>query len=139
MFYSLKMRVIEKYTHDIPSKSKRKDYNVITDGENLFDQPVKSDMRTYDNIQKIGTGQRDDYATGCLLDYPYFREHYQLIAKDLSKQQKLDPDLKAIQQINFTGNLDQAEGATMFFIIEEAQKIILDFSRGTVRLVWMWF
>ena len=129
------MRVIEKYTHDIPSKSKRKDYNVITDGENLFDQPVKSDMRTYDNIQKIGTGQRDDYATGCLLDYPYFREHYQLIAKDLSKQQKLDPDLKAIQQINFTGNLDQAEGATMFFIIEEAQKIILDFSRGTVRLV----
>ena len=133
------MRVIEKYTHDIPSKSKRKDYNVITDGENLFDQPVKSDMRTYDNIQKIGTGQRDDYATGCLLDYPYFREHYQLIAKDLSKQQKLDPDLKAIQQINFTGNLDQAEGATMFFIIEEAQKIILDFSRGTVRLVWMWF
>ena len=129
------MRVIEKYTHDIPSKSKRKDYNVITDGENLFDQPVKSDMRTYDNIQKIGTGQRDDYATGCLLDYPYFREHYQLIAKDLSKQQKLDPDLKATQQINFTGNLDQAEGATMFFIIEEAQKIILDFSRGTVRLV----
>ena len=129
------MRVIEKYAHDIPSKSKRKDYNVITDGENLFDQPVKSDMRTYDNIQKIGTGQGDDYATGCLLDYPYFKEHYQLIAKDLSKQQKLDPDLKAIQQINFTGNLDQAEGTTMFFIIEEAQKIILDFSRGTVRLV----
>ena len=51
---------------------------------------------------------------------------------DLSKQQALDADPKAIQQINFTGNLDQDECATMFFIIEEAKETILDFSQGTV-------
>ena len=52
----------------------------------FFDQPVKSDMRTYDNIRKIATGQGDDYTTGCLLNYPYFKDHYNMIAIDLSKQ-----------------------------------------------------
>ena len=55
-------------------------------------------MRTYDNIRKIAADQRDDYATGCLLDYPYFKENYKLIAIDLSKQQALDADPKEIQQ-----------------------------------------
>ena len=50
-------------------KVKIKNYNVMIDGKNVFDQPVKSDMRTYDNIRKIATGQVDDYTTGCLLDY----------------------------------------------------------------------
>ena len=54
---------------------------------------------------------------------------------DLSKQQKLDADPKAIQQINFTGNLDRAEGSTMFFIIEEAKETVLDFSKGTVKVL----
>ena len=49
-----------------------KNYNVMTDGQNFFDQPVKSNLRAYDNIRKIVTGQGDDYTTGCLLDYPYF-------------------------------------------------------------------
>ena len=57
-------------------------------------------------FQKIATGQRDDYKTGCLLDYNYFKNHYKMTAIDLSKQQALDADPKAIQQINFTGNLD---------------------------------
>ena len=51
-------------------------YNVMIDGENFFDQPVKSNMRTYDNIGKISKGQKYDYTTGCLLDYPYFKENY---------------------------------------------------------------
>ena len=51
-----------------------KDCNVMIDGKNFFDQPIKSDMRTYDNIWKIATGQGDDYATGCLLDYNYFKD-----------------------------------------------------------------
>ena len=58
----------------------------MIDEQNVFDQPVKNDIRTYHNIQKIATGQGDDYTTGCLLDYPYFKEYYKLIAKDLSKQ-----------------------------------------------------
>ena len=75
-------------------------------------------MRTYDNIQKIATDQGDEYTTGCLLDYSYFKKHYKMIAIDLSKQQALDADPKAIQQINFTTNIDRAEGTTIFFIIK---------------------
>ena len=100
-----------------------KDYNVIIDGRNFFDQPIKNDLKTYDNIKKIVTGQGDDYTTGWLLDYSYFKKYYKLIAIDLSKQQ--DADLKAIQQIIFTENLDRKEGLTMFFIIEETKERFL--------------
>ena len=100
-----------------------KDYNVIIDGRNFFDQPIKNDLKTYDNIKKIVTGQGDDYTTGWLLDYSYFKKYYKLIAIDLSKQQ--DADLKAIQQIIFTENLDREEGLTMFFIIEETKERFL--------------
>ena len=62
-----------------------KDYNVVIDGRNLFDQPIKNDLKTYDNIRKIATDQGDDYTTGCLLDYPYFKKYYRLIIIDLSK------------------------------------------------------
>ena len=60
-----------------------------------------------------------------------------IIATDLSKQQALNADPKAIQQINFTGNLDRE--ATMFFITEEAKKTILNFSKGTVRIFQIYF
>ena len=62
-----------------------KDYNVMIDGQNLFDQSAKDNMRTYENIQKTATGQEDDYTIGYLLDYPYLEEHYKMIAIDLSK------------------------------------------------------
>ena len=62
-----------------------KDCNVITDGQNFIDQPAKNDTRTYDNIQKIATDE-GYYTTGCLLDYPFFKEHYKLIAIDLSNK-----------------------------------------------------
>ena len=74
-----------------------KDYNVLIDGKNFFDQPIKNNKVTYENIRKIATGQGDDYTTGCLLDYIYFKNYYKMIAVDLSKQQALDADLKAIQ------------------------------------------
>ena len=86
-----------------------KDYNVMIDGKNFFHQPVKNNKITYGNVRKIATGQGDDYITSCLLDYPYFKENYQIIVIDLSKQQALDADPKAIQQIKFTANLDRAE------------------------------
>ena len=70
-----------------------------------------------------------------LVDYPHFKEYYKVIAIDLSKQQKLDADPKAIQQINFTGNLNRAKAATIFFIIEEAKETVLDFSKGTVKVL----
>ena len=69
-----------------------KDYNIMINGENFFDQPIKNNKVTYENIRKIATGQGDDYTTGCLLDYPYFADTYKMIAVDLSKQQALGAD-----------------------------------------------
>ena len=95
-----------------------KDYNIMINGENLFDQPIKNNEVTYENIRKIATGQGDDYTTGCLLDYSYFADTY-----------------KMIQQINFTANLDRAGNTRVYFILEEAKKTILDFSQGTVKVL----
>ena len=99
----------------------------------FFHQPVKNDLTTHDNIRKITAGQRDDYTTGCLLDYPYLKANYQLTAIDLYKQQAFDVNPEAIQQINFAGDLDR-QGNTTFFILEEEKETILDFSQGTVRI-----
>ena len=68
-----------------------------------------------------------------MLDYLYFKENYKMIAIDLSKQHVLDADPRAVQQINFTANLDRAGNTTMFFIIEEAKETVLDFSQETVK------
>ena len=106
-------------------------------GRGFFDQPLKNNLITYDNIRKIVTGQGGDYTTGCLLDNNYFNNYYKMIAIDLSKQQALDADSKAIQQINFTATLDWDGDTTMFLIIEEAKKSILDFSQGTLKVLWM--
>ena len=67
------------------------------DGKIFFDQPVNSDLKTYENIRKVATGKGDDYTTGCLLDYSYFKENYKMIAIDLTKEQVLDGDPRAIQ------------------------------------------
>ena len=91
--------------------------------------------KTYENIRKIATGKGDDYTTGCLLDYPYLKENHRLIAIDLSRQKKLDADPRAIQQINFTANLDRAGNTTIFFIIEEAKKTVFEFSQSTVKVL----
>ena len=112
-----------------------KDYNIMINGENFFDQPIKNNKVTYENIRKIATGQGDDYTTGCFLDYSYFRDTYKMIAVDLSKQKALDADPKAIQQINFTANLDRAGSTRFYFFLEEAKETILDFSQGTVKVL----
>ena len=74
-----------------------KDYNAMVDRKNLFDQPVKTNKVTYENIRKIATGQGDDYTAGCLLDYTYFKNYYKKIVVDLSNQQVLHADPKEIQ------------------------------------------
>ena len=95
--------------------------------KNLFDQPTKNDSKTYDIIRKIATTQSDDYTTGSLIDYLCLKTCYKLTAIDLSKQQKLDVDSKARQQVNFTENIDRGEGAPMFFIIEEVKETVFEF------------
>ena len=112
---------------------KIKHYNIMIDGKNFFDQPIKNDKTTYENIRKIATGHWDDYTTGCLLDYIYVKNYYKMIAVDLSKQQALDADPKAIQQISFTANLGRAGNTRIYFILEEAKETVLYFSQGTVK------
>ena len=99
--------MIEKYKQYYLSKLDIKTYNVVIDGKGFFDQPVKSDIRKCDKIRKIATGERDDYTTDCLLYYIFLKNYCKMIAIDLSKQQALDADSKATQQIHFTRNLER--------------------------------
>ena len=107
----------------------------MIDGKNFFDQPVKNNEVTYENIRKIAAGQGDDYTSGCLLDYIYFKNYYKMIAIDLNKQRAFDADPRAIQQVNFTANLDSAGNTRFYFILEEAKETIFEFLQGTVKVL----
>ena len=106
-------------------------YNVKIDRQIFFDQPVRNNLIASDNIRKIAATLGDDYRTGCFVDYNYFKSYYNMIGKDLIKQQVLDADPKAIW-INFTGNLKRQ--ARIFFIIKGAKETVLDLSQGTVKV-----
>ena len=99
-----------------------KDYHVVINGRNFFDQPIKSYLKLQHNIRKIALGQGDDYASFYLLDHLYIKEHYKLIAIDLSKQQKIDTDSKANQQINFTGKQEKMQ--QYFSLLKKRKKQI---------------
>ena len=103
----------------------------MIDGKNVFDQPINSKLKTYGNIRKIASGKRDDFTAVYLLDYSYFKENYKMSAIDLSKQQVIDADTRTNGQINVT------ENTTMIFIIKEAKEVVLAFSQGTVKFLWM--
>ena len=101
-------------------------YNVLIDGRNFYDQPINDSIRKYDE-------KGDNYATGCLLDYDYFKKNYQLIAVDLSKQRELDADPRAIQQIEFIGMLKTR--SNVFTILEKSKETILEFYKGTAKVL----
>ena len=112
-----------------------KDYNVMINWENFFDEPIKNNKVTYETIRKICTGFSDDYTCGSLLDCPYVKDIFKMIEVDLSKQQALDTDPKAIQQINVTANLDRVGNTRIYFILEKAKETILNFAQGTVKVL----
>ena len=110
-------------------KVKINDFNVLIDGKSFFDLPVKNEEEAYEKI--IDMSNNNDYTTGNLLDFAYFKENYKLIAIDLSKQTKLkDP-----QQISFIGKLLNTRGATMFFIIEKSEETTFNFSQNSVTII----
>ena len=111
------------------------DYNIMINGENLFDLSVKNNKVTYENIRKIATGQGDDCTTGCLLDYSYFKDSYKMIAVDLTKQQALNDATRTNQQINFTANLDRAGNTRIYFTQEETNKTELDLSQRNCKSI----
>ena len=117
-------------------------YNVIISGRNFCDQPVDSDIKRYEEIRKLTTGQGEDYTTGCLLDYEYIKNHYRLIAIGLSRQKELDADPRAIQQIEFAGQLKNPNNAivaneSMFFltILENIKEMKSKSSQGSVAVL----
>ena len=107
----------------------------MIDGKKFLDQPIKNNKVTYENIWKITIGHGDDYTTRCLLDYTYFKKYYKMIVIDLSKQQGLDADPRAIQQIDFTANLDRDGNTRFYFILEEVKETIFEFSQGSVKVL----
>ena len=108
-----------------------KEFNVLTDGKQFFETPVKNREQAYEAI--IEMTKNSDYTTGNLLGYEYFSKHYRLIPTDLRRQIELENlDLK--QQINFIGRLEQ-NNATMFFIIEKKEETTFDFSQNSVTVV----
>ena len=75
-------------------------------------------------------GKGEDYTTGSLLDYNYFKKHYKSVAVDLSKQEELDADPRAIQQTEFKYML--GTDSTIYWVLEKSKETILEFYKGTV-------
>ena len=95
-----------------------KDYNVNIDKLAFFDLPIKTEEEAYEKI--IDISRNNEYTTGNLLDYDYFKKYYKSSAIDLSKQQVLQENKDLIQQINFIGRL--TEEANVYIIIEKKRK-----------------
>ena len=107
-------------------------YNVIIDGRNFYDNPIESDIEKYRELKKVMIGKGEDYTTGSLLDYDYFNKHYKLVAVDLPKQKELDPDPRAIQQIEFKYMLET--NSTIYWVLEKSKETILEFYKGTAKV-----
>ena len=109
-----------------------KDYNVIIDKLVFFDLPIKTEEEAYEKIIEIN--RNNEYTTGNLLDYDYFKKYYKLIAIDVSKQQVLQVNEDLIQQINFIGSLEEA--ANVFINIEKKENTILEFSQNFANILY---
>ena len=109
-----------------------KDHNVIINKLAFFDLPIKTEEKAYEKI--IDISRNNEYTTGNLLDYDYFKKHYKLIAIDFSKQQVLQENEDLIQQINFIGRLENA--ANVFIIIEKKENTILEFSQNFAKVIY---
>ena len=123
-------------------KGRIKNCNVIIHGKNFYDQAIDSNIKRFEEIRKLTIGQDEDYTTGCLLDYDYIKNHYRLIAVDLSRQRELGTDPKAIQQIELVGQLKNPDDAvvaneSMFVltILEKVKETRLKFSLGIVTVL----
>ena len=119
----------DSFSHYYVPNDRIKDFKFLIDGKRFFDLPVQNEQEAYEKI--IEMSNNNDYTTGNLLDFGYFKKNYKLIAIDLSKQTKLkDP-----QQISFIGKLEnQDHGATMFFTIENSEGTTFNFSQNSVNI-----
>ena len=119
----------DSFSHYYLPKVEIKDFNVLIDGKRFFDLPVKSEEEACEKI--IEMSNSNDYTTGNLVDFAYFKENYRLITTDLSKQTKI----KEPQQINFIGKLEKDNGATMFFVIKKSEETTFKFSQNSATII----
>ena len=118
--------------------------NIITNGENFYDQPINSDVKRYKELRKLVAEQSEDYTVWCLLDYNYIKNHYRLFAVDFGRQKVLDPDPKAIPQVKFVGQFkklynngnvtDSGDERSTFVLttLEKINETRLNFFQGRV-------
>ena len=120
----------DSFSHYYVPKVQIKDFNVLTDGKSFFDLPIKNEEEACEKITDMS--DNNNYMTGNLLDFAYYKENYKLIAIDLSKQTKIkDP-----QQINFIGKIEeQNNGVTIFFIIEKSEETTFEFLQNSVTIL----
>ena len=116
-------------------RGKIKNYKVLIGGRNFYDQPINDMIKQYDEIRKESARYGDDYATGCLLDYAYFKDNYRLIAFDLSKENALDADPRAIQQIVFQGVVGGSNDTKVYTILEKSKETMLEVAKGTTKVL----
>ena len=122
----------QSYSQFYLAKVMVKDYNVVIDKLAFFNLPRKTEEEAYGKI--IDISRNNEYTTGNLLDYDYFKKYYKLIAIDLSKQQVLQESEDLIQQINFIGRLEEA--ANVFIIIGKKENTILEFSQNFANVIY---
>ena len=108
------------------TKSKYHQLQLLIDGRNFYDQPINDQIKKYDE-----KGKGDDSTTGCLLDYQYSNNHYQLIAVNLSLQKELDADTRAIQLIEFYGKLET--NSQVCTVLEQSKETVLELYKGTAK------
>ena len=124
---------VDSFKKYLLARVKIENYNIEIDVRNFYDQPINDSIKQYDEIRKVSTGQGDDYATACLLDFAYFEKNYRLIAPDLSKQKVLDADPRAIQEIIFTGKA--TANVMIYYILEQSKETTLQLSKGTAKVL----
>ena len=114
-----------------------KDYNILIDGRNFYDQNVNSSIVKCNELLKTTTGRLEDYSTGCLLDYDYYLKDFNIVGIDLSHQAVLDSDPKINQQIEFVYKLPSGDADInydLLTVLEKEKQTVLKFSEGTVNV-----
>ena len=113
---------------------KFKDYNILIDGRNIYYQNINDIMARYNELLNLTTERSEDYTTGCLIDYEYYINDYNIAAINLKQQSILDSDPKAIQQIEFIYKLENDKRALFLTVLEKEKETSLEFSKGTVKV-----
>ena len=119
------------------ARAEIKDYNVLIDGRNFYDQNVNSSIVRSNELLKMATGRSEDYSTGCLLDYDYYIKVFNIVGIDLSHQAVLDSDPKLDQQVEFVYKLSSGNADinyNLLTILEKEKQTVLKFSEGTVKV-----